>query len=387
MIFRIILASVLLHAAFSCMRLTVSLDALAHGASSLQVGAIVSLLALGPTFTAVACGRWIDRVGTRLPVFAGAAGIALAASIGLGLPASKFGLTPLYVVAFVAGLGFLCITLISQKMVGFLSEAATRQASFAWLAMGMSASGLLSPILSGYLIDGFSHQAVFAAALLLCASGVGVFLFSLSRLPSSLDPEKPKVMRHAWDLVLVPRLRNVLLVSALVSMAWDLQHFMFPVYGHAAGLSATEIGWLTGTFFSATFLVRFLMPWTSRHFTEWQFLTLTLVVGGIAYAAFPLFTSFPALVATAFVLGLGLGSSQPNVMSLLHSEAPEGRVGEALGIRTMATNACHAVLPSAFGVLTAMVGAASIFLAMACILACGAVAAGRIAAGRSRRSR
>ena len=45
----------------------------------------------------------------------------------------------------------------------------------------------------------------------------------------------------------------MLFVSALVSMAWDLEIFMFPVYGHAIGLSATEIGWLIGMFFAATF--------------------------------------------------------------------------------------------------------------------------------------
>lgn len=151
-------------------------------------------------------------------------------------------------------------------------------------------------------------------------------------------------------------------------MAWDLQHYMFPVYGHAVGLSATEIGWLTGIFYSATFLVRFLMPWTSKHFTEWQFLVLTLAVGGAAYAVFPLFTTFGPLTVAAFILGLGLGSSQPNVMSLLHSEAPAGRVGEALGVRTMFTNGCHTVLPTTFGILTGVFGAASIFIAMATIL-------------------
>ena len=60
-------------------------------------------------------------------------------------------------------------------------------------------------------------------------------------------------------------------------------------------------------------------------------------------------------------------------MSLLHSEAPAGRVGEALGIRTMFTNACHAVLPTTFGVLTAALGAASIFWAMTAILGSAAM--------------
>ncbi len=377
MVFRIILASVLLHVAFSSLRLVVSLDALAHGASSFEVGFIVSLLALGPAFTAVAFGRFIDRRGTRLPILLGAGLLAAACLIGLAFPVRNTAVgqfLPLYTVALIAGLGFLFVTMVSQKVVGFISTAATRQTNFAWLAMGMSASGLVSPVMTGYLVDGAGFEAVFAAGLAFLTAGLAVFAASFKTLPASLGAAKTGAeKRTSLDLVKVPRLRSVLIVSGLVSMAWDLQHFMLPFYGHAVGLSATQIGWLTGTFFSATFLVRFLMPWTSRHFTEWQFLTLTLAVGGAAYALFPLFTSFEALLAASFLLGLGLGSSQPNVMSLLHSEAPAGRVGEALGIRTMFTNACHAVLPTTFGLLTAALGAASIFWAMTAILGSAAV--------------
>lgn len=376
MVLRLILASVLMHVAFSSLRLVVSLDALAHGAASFEVGFIVSLLALGPTFTAVAFGRFIDRRGTRLPILIGSGLLAAACLIGLLFPvheAPHLRFLPLYAVALIAGLGFLFITMVGQKAVGFISTAENRQTNFAWLAMGMSASGLVSPVMTGYLIDGAGHGAVFAAALAFLMAGLAVFAASFKSLPATLGAAKTTEKRTSWDLVRVPKLRNVLIVSGLVSMAWDLQHFMLPFYGHAVGLSATEIGWLTGTFFSATFLVRFLMPWTSRHFTEWQFLTLTLAVGGAAYALFPLFTSFEALLASSFLLGLGLGSSQPNVMSLLHSEAPAGRVGEALGIRTMFTNACHAVLPTTFGVLTAALGAASIFWAMTAILGSAAM--------------
>ena len=368
MVFRIVFASVLLHVAFASLRFAASLDALSHGASSLEVGIIVSLMALGPTFTAVAFGRYIDRVGTRRPIVIGAVLLSLSASIGFLFPVLRHAFWPLYAIALIAGLGFLFITMVSQKTVGFISTAATRQASFAWLAMGMSASGLLSPILTGTLIDCAGFDAVFLTALAFAAAGLTMFVLSFGKLPATLGAAKTTQKKSAWDLVKVSRLRNVLIVSALVSMAWDLQHYMFPVYGHAVGLTASEIGWLTGIFYSATFLVRFLMPWTSKHFTEWQFLVLTLAVGGAAYAVFPLFTTFLPLTVAAFVLGLGLGSSQPNVMSLLHSEAPAGRVGEALGVRTMFTNGCHTVLPTTFGILTGLFGAPSIFFAMAGIL-------------------
>ncbi len=375
-VFRILCCTVLLHMAFSCLRLTASLDVLAHGASPFQTGVVVSLLAVGPTFAAVHCGRWIDRIGARVPELVGAAAIASACAIAWLFPITDESYAALYVACLIGGMGFMCIMMVSQQTVGHLSTTDNRQASFAWLAMGLSASGLFSPIIAGTIIDKMGFQAAFAAAVGLAGVGTVIFLLSMHKLPPA--PNKKSIQQKKYglfSLLKVDGVRHVLLVSALVSMAWDLQHFMFPVYGHAVGLSASEIGWLVGIFFSATFLVRFLLPVMARLFTEWQFLTLALFVGGVGYALFPLFDSFVSLAIVAFVLGLGLGASQPNVMTLLHTQSPEGRVGEAIGIRTMFTNGCHAILPTFFGALTAAVGVVSIFAAMAFIMSGSSVAA------------
>lgn len=141
------------------------------------------------------------------------------------------------------------------------------------------------------------------------------------------------------------------------------------------GLSATEIGWLIGMFFAATFAVRFLMPLLSKRISEWQFLVAVLAIGSFAYILFPFFTELGPLLVVAFILGLGLGASQPNVMSLLQTQSPKGRVGEALGIRTMLTNLCHTVLPTGFGLLASAVGVFWIFIAMGVIMGGSAVLA------------
>ena len=153
-------------------------------------------------------------------------------------------------------------------------------------------------------------------------------------------------------------------------MAYDLQNFMFPFYGHAIGLSAAEIGWLIGVFYAATFIVRFFIAFIAKHVSERQFLTGTMLLGGAAYFAFPFFETLTPLFVVAFVLGLGLGASQPNVMSLLHSVVPKGRVGEALGVRVTILMGCHVFLPPAFGVLSAAVGVFSIFASMAALMGC-----------------
>lgn len=153
-----------------------------------------------------------------------------------------------------------------------------------------------------------------------------------------------------------------------MSMAWDLQGFMIPVYGTAIGLSASEVGWILGVFASATFFVRLLMPLIARHLTEWQTITAAFAFGALAYALFPIFENFYTLAAIAFLLGLALGSSQPNVMTLIHTETPAGRTGEALGLRTMLLNICHTTLPVIFGAAGNVIGAGAVFYIVAGIM-------------------
>jgi hypothetical protein len=64
-------------------------------------------------------------------------------------------------------------------------------------------------------------------------------------------------------------------------------------------------------------------------------------------------------------------------MSLMHSRAPEGRVGEALGLRTIVMNSSHVVLPLVFGAFGAVLGVAAMLWAMAALVGVGATAAVR----------
>jgi cyanate permease len=150
---------------------------------------------------------------------------------------------------------------------------------------------------------------------------------------------------------------------------------MVPVYGTRVGLSASQIGLVLGSFAAATFVIRLAMPALSRSFSEWQVLTFTLFTGAAAFALIPFFSTLPPLMACTFLLGLGLGAAQPNVMSLVHSRTPAGRVGEALGLRTTIMNGSHVVLPLVFGAFGAVVGAGVAFWLMAAVLGVGGTGA------------
>ena len=101
----------------------------------------------------------------------------------------------------------------------------------------------------------------------------------------------------------------------------------------------------------------------------------------IAYALFPLVRTVPLIAAIAFLLGLGLGASQPSLMSLIQHATPAGRLGEALGVRTTVMNMSHTLLPLLFGGVGTALGMGPVFWAMAVSLGATGVFARRHRAG------
>ncbi|MFM9970592.1 MAG: MFS transporter, partial [Burkholderiales bacterium] len=86
---------------------------------------------------------------------------------------------------------------------------------------------------------------------------------------------------------------------------------------------------------------------------------------GILAVIFPMVESVPLLVTLGFILGMGLGVTQPLAMSVLHESAPSGRSGEAVGLRTAVVNLSGTTTPIIYGALGNVVGLLPVFWASA----------------------
>jgi MFS family permease len=374
---------VLTHTSFGAARLTGTLYALSNKASPFTVGVQMALFALVPALLAVRAGRWLDTAGPFRPLLLGVSLMPAGALLPALFPYEVADIAPLLVASALLGTGFMYVQITAQHIVGALAAPDRRPAAFSMLALAFSTSGLIAPVASGFLIDGIGHRATLASIFVLLAIGLGLLLLQRARLPQPRVPARDNGATNPFDLFRLRELRHVLIVSGLVSMAWDLQTFLVPVYGTRVGLSASQIGIIIGAFAAATFVVRLAMPALSRRFHEWQVLVFTLVTSGAAYGLMPLFSGVAPLMAVMFLLGLGLGAAQPNVMSLLHDRSPVGRVGEALGLRTIVMNSSHVVLPLVIGAFGTVLGAAPAFWLMASTL----IGGGWRAHGWSRRAR
>jgi len=355
------------HVVLSGSRVTVTLQALREGASTATVGVILALYALLPMFCAVAAGRLSDRVGIRKPMLAASMGLI----VGVSLPLIFSGLPILFVSACVIGLSFMVGQVSAQNATGELGPPSERAQNFSLLALGYSISGFLGPLVAGFTIDHGGFVTAFALLSALPLIPIVVLGRGMINLPGPHPAHARGVSGGALELLRHPHLRSVFVINVLLAMAWDLHQIVIPVYGDQIGLSASAIGLILASFGAATFVVRLAMPWIVRRVSEHQVLTLALVIGGAVYFVFPFSHSAPTLMTLSFCLGLGLGMSQPMVMSLLHTHAPPGRMGEAAGVRMTLVQAMSVTVPLTFGALGATVGLTPVFWSVGLCLAAG----------------
>jgi len=363
----IVAATVLAHAAFNGSRLTLSLNALSLGASPLTVGVLMSLISALPMLLGVTSGRLVDRIGVRMPLIAATSFLIVA----VVLPGAFPGLVALHLTAAGVGSAFALFHICVQHMVGEMSTVENRRDNFGWLALGFAISNFVGPTFAGISIDAFGHRATYCLLTLFAVVSLAVILRWRKSLTHTPHGARDDQQRSAWELLRNAELRRVFLVSGMLAAAWDLFTFVMPIYGTAIGLSASTIGLILGSFAAATFIVRLSLPWLQRRVKEWPMITATFCIACVAYAILPMVETVPLLAAISFLLGLGLGATQPSIMALVYATAPTGRAGEAVGVRTVVLNASSTVLPLLFGGVGAAVGMLPVFWTMSGALAVG----------------
>lgn len=359
-IWLIFFLTVFTHLSFAGCRVILALTAIHFEASPFTIGVILSLLAIVPMMFAVSWGRFVDRVGVQGPMLTGIAGILAAMVLGWAVPR----LETLFIVSTVAGSGFILYHIAVTQAAAAIGTPEQRIRNFSLLALAFSAASTLGPMLAGFAIDGIGHRGAF----LVLASGVLVNVMILARrrftTPRQPTPAPEASKRRITDLLRVPGLLRVFIVAGSLSIAWDLFTFVTPIYGSRIGLSASVIGLILGMFGAAVFVVRLLLPVLAPHLREWTVLIAAMLLTGVLLFVFPLVEGVPLLMTLAFLLGLGLGGTQPLVLALLYERAPPGRAAEAVGVRTLLLNFAQASVPLAFGALGSALGMLPVFWAM-----------------------
>lgn len=368
-IYLITLLCLLNHTGFGGSRVVMALYALHLGADQLAIGALMALYALLPVVLAIYSGRLVDRVGPRLPMLGGNIGVL----VGLLLPYFFPGLATLYVSALVLGAASQFFFVAVQGTAGAVGEPQDRVHNYAVLGIGFSMALLFGPLIAGFSID---HLGGFLAAYVSLAACLVIPTLVLWLKPGFLPKVAaggagPHKKRSAFELLRVARLRNTLITSGLLAAAWDLYQFYLPIYGNSIGMSASAIGVVMSSFAAAVFAIRLVLSRLSKRFGESEVLVYAIVVSGLTFLLFPLFTNPFLLAAVSFLLGLGVGCGQPIAGALIYALSPPGRAAEGTGVRVMINNFIHVVVPLAFGGIGVAFGFGPVFASSAGLLLAG----------------
>jgi MFS family permease len=370
----VLAVTVLTHLAFAGARVAVALLALHLGASAAVVGVLAALFPALPMFFSVAAGRAIDRIGVVKPMLVGALAVAGGSLAAFAWPT----LEALYAVSVVIGSGAMLSHIASNNAVGAIGKPPDRPRNFTLISLAFSTATFVGPVLAGLSIDGLGHARAFLVVGAFAVASAATIVLGRARFPRPTRAGA-RVERRMADLLAIRALRHVLAVGAVIAMTWEIFAFAVPIYGTGLGLSASTIGTILGAFALATFVARVVLPTLARRLREWTLIGAALAIAVAVFAVFPLVEQVPLLMALAFALGLGLGMTQPLFLSLLYAATPEGRSGEAVGIRTGILSVCQTAMPLLFGAIGAVAGMTPVFWSMALVLA------GGVAFTRSRR--
>jgi len=364
-IYLIVTSCVLIHAGFAGAKVALPLHALSLGVDPFTVGVMMAMWALCPMLIALYVGKLVDRTGPRVPMLAGTFGVVAALLVPYFFP----GLAALYVMVLVVGTAFQFFFVPVQGITGALGGPQDRARNYSLLAIGFSIASFLGPLIAGFSIDYLGYRSVylmlavcpFLALLLLWIKG--------GMLPkAAVGAKEGGSQGSSFGLLRNSKLRDAIVASGLISVAWDLYLFYFPIYGHSIGLSASAIGMVISTFAAAVFAIRVALPGLTRRLSEFQILLYAIGFAGAVFLLFPLFRDPYLLAAASFLLGLGCGVGQPMSMSLIYSLAPPGRASEGAGLRVTFNHFTHLVVPLAFGGIGTAFGFAPVFLSCSAVL-------------------
>ncbi|HEU0289724.1 MAG TPA: MFS transporter [Burkholderiales bacterium] len=352
---------------FRASKVLVSLFAIELGAPQFIIGVMIAMYSLLPALLALQVGKLTDRFGVRLPMLFGSLGMTAA----LLLPWLFSSMAALYASAALIGVSHMMCNVAAQNLVGSLGGAEDRTRNFSNYALVMAVGSFLGPLAGGISIDAFGHARsyLYVAAIPLVPIMILAFAREVRAGPRVRSEEEQAVL--STSLLANPTLRRTLISSAMAVTGQDLFQFYMPIYGHSVGLSASAIGVVLGMFGVSAFFVRIWLPALVKRWGPETVFMVSLYVSALAFLLFPLFGTAVALGAIALVLGLGMGCAQPVTLMLIYSRAPEGRSGEALGMRVTINQFTHIVVPIVFGSLGSAFGVAPVFLINALILAGG----------------
>ncbi len=347
-------------------RVAIPLFAVSLSASPMTVGLILAATSIIPVFFSILIGRWVDRVGARVPMQIGTATLVA----GLAIPWMIPSLWALTACAAILGISMAMVFISIQHAAATMGSASTRMRIFTAITVGQSVPVLLGPPIAGFLIDGMGHQAAFLGLALISLTLV-IMLFLWKSILTDVPHPAAKTKRKLFELLRHPGVRTALIISSLSPLGWEMLFFFVPVHGTRIGLSASTIGLVFSCFSVSLIGVRVAVPWLSRLANQWVLIAASFGIAAGIFLLFSFANTAAAMMALAIVLGACHGVNVPITLGIVHAASPPSRHAEVLGMRSTVLNSVAVVAPLFLGALTSSIGLGAAALPLALMLMAG----------------
>jgi MFS family permease len=381
------LALTALHAS----RPMVTYRALDLGADPLEIGLVQSAFSILPVFTAVALGRWVDRLGEWRFMLA-----AMLMMSSASLLATVAGSLPeLAATQALMGFGQVINVVAGQAMIANRAARTEREHHYGWYATVVSIGQLAGPAI-GALLAGSALGASLAAggpfegnhqAVVFLFAGVSAGFAALAAVrlrggrpggaSRPVDEPTAGMARDAWRVLRRPGMAAAMIISLTVISSIDVLVAYLPAYGEVTGLSVATVGLLLSIRAGSSLVSRFFMASLIARVGRQRLLTATMAMSGAGLLLLPFTGSIPLLIGLMLVIGFGLGLGQPMTIAWVANRSPRHERALALGVRVTGNRAALVSVPTAMGALAGAAGIAGVWLALAAFLGAGALVASR----------
>jgi MFS family permease len=383
--------------AIQAARPMVTYRAIGLGAGPVEIGLVQSAFSIIPVFTAVAIGRWVDRLGeVRILAF----GMTMISVGGIVLAMSG-SLLVLAIGQCVIGLGEITHIVSSQALVANRGPRDRREHRYGTYSMVVSLGQLAGPAIGALLVGGTAGLTAIGAVgafgwlpganaetpvFLFTSLAAGVAfvlaLFLPHHRPRRPEPALvtapvPNLGHAAWLILRRPGMAAAMFVSIAVISAVDVLVAYLPAYGQASGLGVETVGALLSVRAGSSLVSRIFMGRLIDTLGREKILFLSTALAGGAILLLPFVGSTPALFGLMILIGAGLGLGQPMTLAWVANRSPRQDRGMALGVRLTGNRLGLLITPIVMGVLAGAAGITAIFVVLAGFLGIGSFVARR----------
>lgn len=338
------------------------------GATSIQIGIVVSMFPFLSLLFAVRIGKIVDRIGSKTPIIMS----AVIGSFALMIPLISTHLIGIIVSQLAAGIANTVFVVSAQSYAGHSSSPSAREQNILKFSIGAAIGSFVGPLFGGLLADMLSiSYAFFVLSLVSLVS----LIFASSLTPYTREEKQTQQplgsIFSTFYLLKIKNVRRAFLISSLVLLGKDMFAAYFPLLGLQFGLSSTSIGFIVSINALAGIFIRLFMPKLIEWFGRMNVILLSIVSSGLFFILMPLSHNVVWLGVLSFLLGIGLGVGQPLSISTTLESLPKDRVAEGLGFRLTSNRFTQTVAPFAFGIVAQSFGFISVFLITGAIILLG----------------